>query len=372
MEFKQLTQKTLAEVAPKKLLEKNITLDGSSLEIYQRQVDLNQTENIVCIGLGKAASFQLKALYERFDVIGVPREKLKKGLSITKANHSVSGNENFDQIEGDHPFCGHNSVVAGEKLLDFVKNLHENTLVVFMLSGGASMLAVAPLTPFSLDEKINFNKKMILEGCPIETLNLFRKQMSQIKNGGLLCASAAKNWISLISVDVPSDEVFTVGSGPSIYKQSNVIDLEVLSKNWVEPHLAGFSKKFINYLHSKEWKSYQQYLDKQYNLKDHHVVVFSDQSLLKKNTIEILLQEGIDEILQFNEPLSQSVDDAVSKHVAVIERCLLGSRDNSFALVSTGECEVDVKGDGQGGRNTEFVLRLAQKLFENSEGVLSV
>ena len=110
-------------------------------------------------------------------------------------------------------------MVAGEKLLDFIKNLHENTLVVFMLSGGASMLAVAPLTPFLLDEKIDFNKKMILEGCPIETLNLFRKQVSQIKNGGLLCASAAKNWISLISVDVPSDEVFTVGSGPSIYKK---------------------------------------------------------------------------------------------------------------------------------------------------------
>jgi glycerate-2-kinase len=76
----------------------------------------------------------------------------------------------------------------------------------------------APTSNFSLHEKIALTREMSARGATIEQMNTVRRELSEVKGGGLARACRAGRLVSLIISDVPGDDLGTIGSGPTVLR----------------------------------------------------------------------------------------------------------------------------------------------------------
>lgn len=117
----------------------------------------------------------------------------------------------FEAYAGGHPLPDEGSVRAGERALQLARATGPDDLLILLLSGGASAMAEAPLVP--LDDLRRATTLLLKSGAPIETLNLVRRHLSAIKNGGLARACRGELLVLAIS-DV--DDPATLGSAPTL------------------------------------------------------------------------------------------------------------------------------------------------------------
>jgi glycerate 2-kinase len=117
---------------------------------------------------------------------------------------------------GRHPVPDDAGAVATAALLDAVGAADERTLVLAVLSGGASALLVAPAAGVTLADKQAVTTALLSAGAPIDALNLVRRHCSRVKGGGLARAAAltAGVWALLLS-DVVGDDPAAIASGPA-------------------------------------------------------------------------------------------------------------------------------------------------------------
>lgn len=116
----------------------------------------------------------------------------------------------FEAYVGAHPLPDDESVRAGERALDLAAATGRDDLLVLLLSGGASAMADAPRVP--LADLRRATSMLLSEGAPIEDLNLLRRHLSRLKNGGLTRACRGEVLtLSISDVDDPA----TLGSGPT-------------------------------------------------------------------------------------------------------------------------------------------------------------
>jgi glycerate-2-kinase len=117
---------------------------------------------------------------------------------------------------GRHPLPDDAGAAATGALLDLVARAGADTLVVAVLSGGASSLLVAPAPGTSLADKQAVTAALLAVGAPIGALNLVRRHCSRVKGGGLAraAAQAAGLWVLLLS-DVVGDDPAVIASGPA-------------------------------------------------------------------------------------------------------------------------------------------------------------
>ena len=117
---------------------------------------------------------------------------------------------------GSHPVPDDAGAAATAELLELVGRADERTLVVAVLSGGASALLVAPAAGVGLADKQAVTAALLAAGAPIDALNLVRRHCSRVKGGGLAraAARAAGLWALLLS-DVVGDDPAVIASGPA-------------------------------------------------------------------------------------------------------------------------------------------------------------
>jgi hydroxypyruvate reductase len=114
-----------------------------------------------------------------------------------------------------HPVPDASSQRAAEGAFEIARLAGPGDLLVFALSGGASSLMVAPAAPVTLADKIAINAALLGSGASIRELNIVRRHLSAIKGGGLLRACGGARVLSLILSDVASNDLATIGSGPT-------------------------------------------------------------------------------------------------------------------------------------------------------------
>jgi glycerate 2-kinase len=116
-------------------------------------------------------------------------------------------------LEGAHPVPDTSSIAAGAELVHFVRKLPANARVLCLVSGGASSLvehAVPGITP---DDLRRVGHWALSAGAPIDAINSVRRQLSQIKGGGLANMLGARQLLALMISDVPGDDPRIIGSG---------------------------------------------------------------------------------------------------------------------------------------------------------------
>ena len=163
----------------------------------------------IVVGGGKSAAVMAAALEEAWPDVAL------EGSVITRYGHAVPTSR-IEVIEASHPVPDANSERGARRLLDHVRGLTRDDLVIALMSGGASALLAAPVPGLTLTDKQAINRALLGCGANITEMNAVRKHLSAIKGGRLAAAASPARVITLAISDVPGDDPAVIGSGPTV------------------------------------------------------------------------------------------------------------------------------------------------------------
>jgi glycerate-2-kinase len=105
-----------------------------------------------------------------------------------------------------------------------LRDADQRTLVICLLSGGASALLVAPAEGLTLEDKQAATGLLLKAGASIGELNAVRKHLSAIKGGRLAEAAFPARVVTLLLSDVIGDRLDVIASGPTAPDASTFAD----------------------------------------------------------------------------------------------------------------------------------------------------
>ncbi len=163
----------------------------------------------VVVGGGKSAALMAAALEDAWPDVSL------EGTVVTRYGHTVP-TRRIEVIEAAHPVPDANSERGARRLLERVRGLGPDDLVLALMSGGASALLALPAAGLTLADKQAVNRDLLACGARIGEMNCLRKHLSGIKGGRLAAAAAPAHVLTLAVSDVPGDDPTVIGSGPTI------------------------------------------------------------------------------------------------------------------------------------------------------------
>lgn len=333
----------LAVVDGEKVVLDALKISNNKLKIENKAFDLNQYKSIYVLGAGKVAGRM---------AIGTEKalgNRIKDGLIVAK--EKTSGLEKIDQIIGGHPVPDKKSLIAGKKILEFAYKASENDLVIFLLSGGASSLMVAP-KGVSLAEKQRITEQLLGCGADIKEINAIRKYLSEIKGGGLAQAIYPATCVALVISDVSDDDLSVIGSGPTVQDKTTVKDcIKIMQKYGLHKKS---QKAFWYFKQVSETRHVQR--DKEVFSKMYNYIIASLDTAFSAAGAEA---KRLGYKIKIQGKVSGVASD-VGKNYAK-EATLLKTGE---CLVGGGETTVVVRGKGRGGRNLELVMGFLDKVKE--------
>lgn len=167
--------------------------------------DRPRTGPVYLIALGKAACAMAQGAH---DVLGTD---IATALIVTKRGHVES--LPWPVLEAGHPLPDAQSLLAGQRLIDFAAAIPLDATVLVLLSGGASALVEVLPEGVSLAQLRALNTWLLASGFEIAAMNRFRKQLSRIKGGRLARLLEPRSVLCLAISDVPGDDPGAIGSG---------------------------------------------------------------------------------------------------------------------------------------------------------------
>lgn len=169
----------------------------------------------VVIGAGKASAAMAAGLDAHWP------ETALTGLVVTPHGSAIPAGR-IEVIEAAHPVPDRASEIAARRILEMVKGLSSDDLVIALFSGGGSSLMALPAGQMSLGDKQAVNRALLASGATIAEMNVVRKHLSAIKGGRLAAAAAPAKVISLLVSDVPGDDPSAIASGPTIAEHGRI------------------------------------------------------------------------------------------------------------------------------------------------------
>ena len=199
--------------------------NGSLVLVDQHIIDLARFRHLRIIALGKAAPAMLEAF--------LPRLPLPLGCDLAgvliSSLHPPNLPDHFEFFAGGHPmpndasFAGARAVLRMLQAASEFASRGEDTLCLFLVSGGASAMMELPLdAEISLADTILFNGALVYSGASIREINCVRKHFSAVKGGRLAIAAGSAECLSIFVSDVPSGHLDTIASGPTLPDTSTV------------------------------------------------------------------------------------------------------------------------------------------------------
>jgi hydroxypyruvate reductase len=282
---------------------------------------------------------------------GAPLE----GLVITRYRHGLLTNR-IKVVEAGHPVPDESGEHAAREILRLAKTLGPDDLLLALISGGGSSLLSLPVEGVSMDELKATTKALLRSGAPIQAMNTVRKHLSVVQ-GGRLAAATKAQVLALVVSDVTGDDPTHIASGPCSPDPTTYQDaLDIFSRYEVAAPAS-----VIQYLQKGargEVAETPKPGDKLFARVENRVIATAQQSL--QAGAEFFRQHGITPVI-----LGDSVTGEATEVAKVYGALTRQIREHGepfqapVALISGGECTVTVKGNGRGGRCTEFLLSLA-------------
>ncbi|SEG19358.1 hydroxypyruvate reductase [Bryocella elongata] len=204
-----------------------IRIAPGAITLADRTLPLDELDNILLIAIGKAAvpmhQAALSALGSTFattSIVVAPPATLPREAST----------RNTLYLPGDHPTPTTNAFHAARVILDDLARATPRTLVLFLISGGASAMVELPLSPaITLDDLAAFHRALVAAGLPIDAMNALRKHLSAVKGGRLAAAAQhAAAHITLLASDVPPGREDVIASGPTLPDPTTLADCRKL------------------------------------------------------------------------------------------------------------------------------------------------
>ncbi len=302
----------------------------------------------IVVGAGKAAASMAAAV--EADWSGQ-----LEGLVVTRYGHGAP-TKRIEVVEAAHPVPDAAGEKAALRILERVKGLSADDLVLCLISGGGSALLAAPAPGLTLDDKRAINRALLKSGADIAEMNCVRKHLSAIKGGRLALAAAPAAVVGLVISDVPGDDLAIIGSGPTVPDPSTAAEaLAILGRYAIDA-----PARVLAHLKSAASETPKPG-DPRFAAVSNVLVATPQMSL--RAAAEAARACGVTPVL-----LGDAIEGEareVGKAFAGIARSVARHGEPArgpCVLLSGGETTVTVRGKGRGGRNAEFLLGLALAL----------
>ena len=364
---RRILQLAMEAADPRRCLPRFVRRDGNLLIVDGRSYALDDFSQLYVLSVGKAAEAMADSLLPLLD------DRLSGGLIITKhASRAIVGR--LAVMDAGHPLPDARSLVAGQRVLNLLSHLRPDDLLICLISGGASALMTAPVDGISLDDLRNLTSLLLADGASIDELNAVRKQLDQLKGGGLARRSSA-NVVSLILSDVVGDRLDLIASGPTVPESTSTEDIErIVTRYKLASRLPSHVLTVLTQISPKIGVQ----------------TLVCDDQRAKARTPEIFERTNKPEASSFdhvqnvivgsNRLAARAAMDAAKRkgfHARILTTTMQGearvqgvqlamtlrrARTRPLCLIAGGETTVTVTGNGLGGRNQELALAAAQEL----------
>ena len=315
--------------------------NGNYISFKSKKFDVSKYENIYLIGFGKASIRMAQAVCDSVEI--------SEGLVITNEKNKKVDSKKVITILGDHPIPSKRNIEGTDKLLDLLKKINENDLLMVLISGGGSALLCKPR--ISIFDMKKITDYLLKSGANINEINTIRKHLSFVKGGQLVDFCKGKI-LSFIISDIVNDPIEFIASGPTYPDSTTFLDAKNIFKKY------------------KLWK----------------IIPNSARDIIEKGVLK-----KIPETLKIGNPVFKRVNNfivanneiacnaAIKKAEALNYKTMLlttslegeaevmgkflvektinySSFSEKLLFVSGGETTVTLSGSGKGGRNQEMVL----------------
>lgn len=310
----------------------------------------------IVIGFGKSAGAMAKVVEDHWaqdhwakdQGAEDQRDSDLTGIVITRYGHSVPC-ARVKVIEAAHPVPDQAGIDGTKEILELVRNLTDDDLVICLISGGGSSLLIQPVAGVSLGDKQALTTALLRSGATIAEINSIRKCFSQVKGGRLAMACAPAKVVSLIISDVPGDDLSLIASGPTVRGGGTPDEVRAILARYriaLPDHMAEALKA------TKPVKPSGQNVE--------NILIATPQMSLEAAAGKALM-------LGLNPMIIGDRIEGESRDVAKDMANLAQQAGPDRVILSGGETTVTIRGDGKGGPNTEFLLSLAIQLKGNPD-----
>jgi hydroxypyruvate reductase len=351
-------ERALAECSIPRAFGRNIRLEGAHLRIGESDYDLSAFSPVAVVSIGKAGHSMAEAL-SNIVPTGIG------GIVACPARSSVPLAE-FRYFYGGHPLPNEDSLHAGDAILDLLRALPGGSLIVYLISGGASAVAEKSLLPdLTLSDIVGTYRGLVHSGAPIAEINAIRKHLSAIKGGRMAQAASPAMQVSVLVSDVPDNALDALASGPTMPDRSTVSDCYSIAERY--RMLARFPRRLRPIFERHELPETPKAGEPVF-CNSQYITVLSNQTAVRA-AAQRATEAG------FIVEVDDSCDDWDYQQAADYLLARLRTLRHSSSpvrLISGGEVTVQVEEkSGVGGRNQQFALYCAQKIAGEPITVLS-
>ncbi len=332
----ELVEAALSSIQPQSIIAKNFSLNGNTLTIQGKIIDLTRFERIFLLGFGKGSAGLSKHIENML------------GNLLTEGYVIDLGQEQFSKIQltiGTHPLPSDVNLSFTKKALERLGNLTEKDLVIVVIAGGGSVLFENPYR-VDLEQLIEINKSLLFSGATIADMNIVRKHLSLVKGGGLIKPLFPASVVSVIASDVPGNDLSSIASGPTVKDETTKKQaIEILKKYNLFDNLGLLEEYFI------ETPKENKYFENATNI----LLVSNETALLamqaKAKDLGLDAKIATDKLQADAKTAGKELMDQVSQGV------LLAGGETTVKVLNKG---------GQGGRNQELVLAALASIDERT------
>lgn len=344
-------------VQPELLIPEHVRVEGQTLWLAEQPLDLSTLDRIVIVGAGKAGAGMTLALEAALGEelltekqvsgwVNVPADCVTKTTRVQLHAARPAG-RNEPREEG---------VAGTQEVLKLVQSLGPRDLCLCLISGGGSALLPAPIEGLTLETKLALTREISARGGTIDQLNSVRREISEIKGGGLARACRAGRLVSLILSDVLGDDLELIASGPTVPRRPTPeAALAVLQQLKLEDTEAG--RTVVRLLQELPQRHSQSSACDVTNF------------LIGNNATAVDAAGVVAERLGYSHAMisatqSEGTAESVASHLVEIA---LSMREGAGpdCLISGGEPTVELAAEGRrgkGGRNQQLVLKALEQL----------
>ncbi|HXC22519.1 MAG TPA: glycerate kinase [Steroidobacteraceae bacterium] len=300
---------------------------------------------LVVVGAGKAAAAMARAVEDNWP-------GPLSGVVVTRYGYAVPCNQ-IEVLEAAHPVPDAAGLLGAQRVLEAVRGLGADDLVLALISGGGSALLPLPVAGLTLEQKQNVNRALLKSGATISELNCVRRHLSAIKGGRLAAACYPARVLTLMISDVPGDRPIDIASGPTVGDPTTSADaLSIVQRYGID-----LPPPVLDILASGRGESVKP---DDPRLAHTAARIIATPQLALEAAAAVAREAGIPAYI---------LGDAIEGEARDVGKVLAGvalqvaERDQPVAapcvVLSGGETTVTVRGSGRGGRNVEFLLSLA-------------
>lgn len=340
-DIQQILNACINAVEPGNAIRRFVKRERNLLFIENQKYDLDEFDNVVVLGFGKATKAMSLALLE---VLG---SYPSRGLLIPKEAFD-SPAAGFTVAPGGHPVPTKASTHAGNAAFDLASSLTERDLLICLISGGGSALMTSPQPGLRLADLQTLTKLLLACGARVDEINTLRRHLDRVKGGGIVKSANGARILSLILSDVVGNSFEAIASGPTAPDPSTREDaIAILEKYDLIEKIPATILQILK--DTPETPKPKDPLFEQVQ-----------NVLVGSNSLAAQAGLAMAKSLGFH---SHFLGDTWQGEAREIARKLCRhfklNYERPFCLIAGGETTVTLRGHGRGGRNQELALAAA-------------